>query len=74
MFKYMYTVMNSDIHVIFLRLARKKERKTDNYWTGIKTLLTTNGSVLPSAQLPRSLGYIHVLLINHRVFNNDSDL
>lgn len=34
MFKYMYTVMNSDIHVIFLRLARKKERKTNNYWTG----------------------------------------
>lgn len=34
MFKYMYTVMNSDIHVIFLRLARKKERKTSNYWTG----------------------------------------
>lgn len=66
--------MNSDIHVIFLRLARKKERKTNNCWTGKKTLLLTTGTVLPSAQLSRSLGYIHVLLFNHRVFNNDTDL
>lgn len=38
MFKYMYTVMNSDIHVIFLKRkkGKKKERKTNNYWTGKK--------------------------------------
>lgn len=34
----MYTVMNSHIHVIYFRLARKKERKTNNYWTVEKNI------------------------------------
>lgn len=53
--------------------GKRKEKQTT---TGLekKLLLTTNGTVLPSAQLSRSLRYIHVLLINYRVFNNDTDL